>query len=87
MMKMKLQLAVVLLLTPLALMGCATNAQTPNDPFEKANRAIFGFNEAVDCAVLAPVARGYQTVVPELLRAGVTNFFGSRERSHRRRCH
>jgi phospholipid-binding lipoprotein MlaA len=27
--------------------------------------------------VLAPVARGYQAVVPELVRQGVTNFFGN----------
>lgn len=55
----------------------AANAQSANDPFEKANRAIFGFNDAVDSAVLAPVAKGYQAVVPELMRMGVTNFFGN----------
>jgi phospholipid-binding lipoprotein MlaA len=61
----------------LALAAGATSAQSANDPFEKANRAIFGFNEALDGAVLTPVAKGYQAVVPELLRTGVSNFFGN----------
>jgi phospholipid-binding lipoprotein MlaA len=49
----------------------------PNDPLEPVNRAIFGFNDALDRAVLTPVARGYQAVVPELARQGVSNFFGN----------
>ena len=61
----------------LALAAGAVSAQSANDPFEKANRAIFGFNEAVDSALLKPVAKGYQAVVPELVRTGVTNFFGN----------
>jgi phospholipid-binding lipoprotein MlaA len=64
-------------LLALALVVGAAHAQSPNDPFEKTNRAIFGFNEALDTAVLTPVAKGYQAVVPELMRAGVTNFFGN----------
>jgi phospholipid-binding lipoprotein MlaA len=61
----------------LALAAGATSAQSANDPFERANRAIFGFNEALDSAVLTPVAKGYQAMVPELVRSGVTNFFGN----------
>ena len=61
----------------LALAAGAASAQSANDPFEKANRAIFGFNEALDSAVLTPVAKGYQAAVPELVRTGVTNFFGN----------
>jgi phospholipid-binding lipoprotein MlaA len=62
-----------------ALFGAAAvSAQEPaNDPLEPVNRAIFSFNDAVDRAVLAPVARGYQRVVPELVRQGVSNFFGN----------
>ena len=73
-MKTKPQHAVVL---ALALVAGATHAQQANDPFETANRAIFGFNEAVDTTVLQPVAKGYKAVVPELMRQGVTNFFGN----------
>jgi phospholipid-binding lipoprotein MlaA len=75
-MKTKPQHAVVLALA-LALAAGATSAQSANDPFERANRAVFGFNEVLDSAVLTPVAKGYQAVVPELLRSGVSNFFGN----------
>lgn len=64
------------LLTLLALGAGAAQAQA-NDPFEPVNRAVFSFNEALDRAVLAPVARGYEAVVPELARRGVSNFFGN----------
>ena len=59
--------------------GCATTAPTGQgaDPLEPWNRKVFAFNEAVDDAVLAPVARGYQKVVPELVRQGVSNFFNN----------
>jgi phospholipid-binding lipoprotein MlaA len=73
-MKTKAQPAALLALT---LFTAAANAQSANDPFEPANRAIFGFNEAIDGAVLKPVAQGYQKAVPELVRMGVTNFFGN----------
>ncbi len=55
----------------------AAQAQPVNDPLEPVNRAIFRFNDALDRAVVAPVARGYQAVVPELARQGVSNFFGN----------
>jgi phospholipid-binding lipoprotein MlaA len=64
-------------LLALAVVTAAAHAQSANDPFERANRAIFGFNEALDSAVLTPVAKGYQAAVPELVRSGVTNFFGN----------
>ena len=53
------------------------HAQSANDPLEGWNRAVFGFNEGLDEAVLKPVATGYTTVVPELARRGVTNFFNN----------
>ncbi|HET9823538.1 MAG TPA: VacJ family lipoprotein [Burkholderiaceae bacterium] len=55
----------------------AARASNPADPLEGWNRAVFSFNDAVDSAVLQPVARGYKAVVPEPLRAGVTNFFAN----------
>jgi phospholipid-binding lipoprotein MlaA len=62
----------------LATVACTAQAQqSPSDPFEPVNRAVFGFNEALDRAVLTPVAKGYQAVVPELMREGVSNFFGN----------
>jgi phospholipid-binding lipoprotein MlaA len=62
-----------------ALAGCATTASNPADPLEPFNRAMFGFNETVDNAVLKPVARGYRTAVPAPVRTGVANFFSNLE--------
>jgi len=74
MMKTHPQYAIVV---ALALLAGGAAAQSPADPFERVNRAVFGFNDALDNAVLTPVAKGYQAVVPELVRTGVTNFFGN----------
>lgn len=61
--------AVVLLLS-----GCATTRDNP-DPWEGLNRKTYAFNEALDAAVLKPVATGYVKVVPAFAREGVNNFF------------
>ena len=60
----------------LAATGTA-QAQNANDPLEGWNRAVFGFNEGLDAAVLKPVATGYKATVPELVRGGVSNVFGN----------
>jgi phospholipid-binding lipoprotein MlaA len=58
--------------------GCAHAQEGGNkDPLEPYNRVMFKINDAVDTAVVAPLARGYQAVVPELVRAGVTNVFAN----------
>ncbi len=61
----------------LVLTGCATTANNPQDPLEGYNRAMFTFNDAVDRAVLKPVATGYKNVVPGFAQTGVGNFFGN----------
>lgn len=65
-----------LLLMGLLLAGCAT-PYTRQDPLEPLNRAVFGFNEAVDKAVLKPVAKGYVAAIPDPLRVVVKNFFSN----------
>ncbi|MDR2861891.1 MAG: VacJ family lipoprotein [Syntrophobacterales bacterium] len=45
------------------------------DPIEPFNRAMHHFNDKMYFWVLKPVAIGYKTVVPELVRVGVKNFF------------
>jgi phospholipid-binding lipoprotein MlaA len=60
-----------------ALAGCATTANNPRDPLEGFNRAMFSFNDALDGAIMKPVAQGYQSVLPPLIRAGVSNFFSN----------
>ncbi|MEZ5612311.1 MAG: VacJ family lipoprotein [Rhodocyclaceae bacterium] len=57
--------------------GCASTSQNPDDPFEPYNRAMFGFNEAVDKAAIKPLARGYDEVAPLPVKSGVGNFFGN----------
>ncbi|TAK51904.1 MAG: VacJ family lipoprotein [Gammaproteobacteria bacterium] len=59
----------------LLLCGCAAApAQpTPGDPWERVNRSMFRFNEAVDRAALRPVATAYERHVPRFLRTGISN--------------
>lgn len=64
-------LAVLLVLT-----GCATGPDA-RDPLEPFNRGVYKFNDAVDTAVLKPVATAYVNVTPRLVRTGVTNFFSN----------
>ncbi len=69
------------------LAGCATvppgsasapvAATTPADPWEAWNRQVYAFNDAVDGAVVRPVATAYRDAVPALVRTGVSNFFGN----------
>lgn len=70
----------LMLAVQLMLVGCATVSgphADPRDPWEGYNRQVWRFNEAVDEAVLKPVARGYKAVLPEWVRTGVNNFFGN----------
>jgi phospholipid-binding lipoprotein MlaA len=56
--------------------GCASS-NTPGDPMEGFNRAMFGFNEALDDAVLKPIATGYKNITPEPARDCVGNVFSN----------
>lgn len=61
-----------------ALGGCATGPSADSrDPFENYNRSMTRFNEAVDEAVLKPVAKGYATITPDPVRTAVSNFFNN----------
>lgn len=70
-----LALAVAVLL----LGGCASSGghRDPRDPLEGYNRGMYQFNDAVDRAVVKPVAKGYKAVVPAPVDQGVTNFFNN----------
>jgi phospholipid-binding lipoprotein MlaA len=68
----------VLCVSGLLLAGCATGPRAdPRDPLEPLNRTMWNFNEAVDKAVLKPVAQTYKDVMPSLVRRGVSNFFSN----------
>lgn len=61
--------------------GCATlpEGSTPSekDPWERYNRTMHSFNQAVDRSVLRPVAKGYRTVTPDPVEHAVSNFFSN----------
>lgn len=54
--------------------AAAPPAAANTDPWEGFNRNMFAVHEAVDQAVLEPVARGYRAITPRPLRSGVRNF-------------
>tara|TARA_R110000822_G_scaffold12845_19_gene46229 strand:+ start:3363 stop:4118 length:756 start_codon:yes stop_codon:yes gene_type:complete len=56
--------------------GCA-QVETRQDPLEPFNRQMFAFNDAVDRAILKPVAKGYVKVLPAPVRTGVSNVFSN----------
>ena len=58
------------------LAGCATGTN-PRDPYEKFNRQMFTFNDAVDRVALKPAATAYKQVLPTFVQTGVSNFFGN----------
>ena len=74
---LKIHTAAALLLAA-GLAGCASGPDAnPRDPLEPFNRGVSQFNDAVDGAVLKPVATVYRDTTPDLIRTGVSNFFGN----------
>ncbi len=64
------------LLSVLLLSSCATS-NNKADPYESFNRKVYGFNRAVDKAVLQPVAKGYKAITPDPVETGIDNFFSN----------
>jgi phospholipid-binding lipoprotein MlaA len=80
-------LAVAMLVALLAT-GCATTpasssaqggsrARDARDPLERVNRATYRFNDALDKAIVRPIARGYRRVAPQVVETGISNFFAN----------
>ncbi|MFM2324045.1 MAG: hypothetical protein RL244_924 [Pseudomonadota bacterium] len=70
--------AVLCLGSAAVLAGCATGPNAhPRDPLEPWNRGVYKFNDAVDQAVLKPVATVYTKVTPNFVQSGVRNFFNN----------
>ncbi|MES9845142.1 MAG: VacJ family lipoprotein [Candidatus Sedimenticola sp. 6PFRAG5] len=61
------------------LTGCATTSDytDPRDPAEGFNRSMYEFNDALDRAIVKPVAKGYKAIMPAPVDKGITNFFGN----------
>ncbi len=78
-------LQILLLMCSIAFMsGCSTlsknddpNRQISADPLEGFNRASYTFTNAADKAILRPVAKAYDTVLPRPAKRGVGNFFSN----------
>ncbi len=55
--------------------GCATSKPRSVDPYEHFNRKVYAFNNAVDKAVIRPVAVGYRKVTNPPVRRSINDFF------------
>jgi phospholipid-binding lipoprotein MlaA len=78
---MPLRLILALLLATGFLGGCASSMpsaakedRSPADPWEPMNRQISAFNETVDGLTFKPLAKGYEQVIPQVVRRGINNF-------------
>ena len=70
------RVSVIASLAALTLSGCATfRAAAPGDPLEPINRGVYSFNNTFDHYLLKPIARGYEAVVPNLVKTGISNVF------------
>ena len=64
----------------MSVIGVEPEELTPGqkaDPWESFNRAMFRFNQDVDRDLLLPWTDAYLTLVPEVARIGVGNFFAN----------
>ena len=69
-----------LILITLLFSGCATPPEysaDARDPWQGFNRKVYSFNDALDRAILKPVASGYRFVTPDIAEKGVSNFFSN----------
>jgi len=74
------------LLSACALLACCIGCTPPSavredvpDHFERLNRGVYKFNRALDKAVVRPVARGYDRIVPKPVDRHMRNFFTNLE--------
>jgi phospholipid-binding lipoprotein MlaA len=63
------------------LAACASTPKSDSgsaaDPFESVNRKVFAFNDFVDTMFFKPAAKAYVAVMPNVVKKGVSNFFGN----------
>ena len=79
-MKMTRPVLITIIVLQLTLLGgCASQQVTltdpERDPWEAYNRKIHSFNMGLDRAILRPVAKGYDIIMPDAPQRGVRNFF------------
>jgi phospholipid-binding lipoprotein MlaA len=47
------------------------------DPLIRVNRDLYAFNQGFDQVIVKPVSRGYDKVIPEFAKRGLSNFFNN----------
>lgn len=73
----------IIFLAVIFLSGCASApaknpaAPNPKDPLESYNRSMYKFNDMLDKALLKPLAKTYNAVLPEPARILSHNFFSN----------
>jgi phospholipid-binding lipoprotein MlaA len=72
-----LTLTFSIMLSALLALGANDVLSSDEDPLEPINRAVFGFNEVIDDAILEPVAKGYRAITPDPVEDSVSNFFNN----------
>jgi phospholipid-binding lipoprotein MlaA len=71
---MRATVSILSLAFALAAPAAAWAQESQGDPWEPFNRDMYAVHNAVDEAVLEPVARGYRAITPRPVRTGVLNF-------------
>ena len=75
----KVSRAIALLLVCVFLGACASKqvelSDPERDPWEAYNRKVHAFNMGLDRMVLRPIAKGYDTIMPDAPQRGVRTFF------------
>jgi len=71
-----LRRVVALIALGMGLAGCAA-APSKVDPFEPMNRGLYAVHDALDTAIMRPVAETYVKTVPVMIRTGVSNFWNN----------
>lgn len=70
--------SLLLLVPSIFLSGCSTVAnKVAHDPWEGFNRQVYAFNDTLDVYALKPAAKGYKAITPDIVEAGVSNFFAN----------
>ncbi len=54
-----------------------TFAGSTSDPYEPFNRSMYSLNQGIDKYALKPAATVYQTLLPDFLLKGISNFFSN----------
>jgi phospholipid-binding lipoprotein MlaA len=76
--RIRLPRRIAALLACATLVGCSNMPEKRdgenNDPLEPMNRVVFNANDAIDTAVIRPIAEGYRAVVPQFVRDAIRAF-------------